>query len=118
VTCEGFPSRFGNGTAAINVLNGIVEALICILSLCGYRSRYDDGLRAGRLAFDSQQGQGIFLYCTASRQALGPTLRSFAGGGGLNRQRREADHSAPSSAEVKRGGAIPPLRRTSSWRDA
>jgi hypothetical protein len=30
----------------------------------------------------------------------------------------EADHSAPSSAEVKNGGAIPPLRRMSSWHNA
>jgi hypothetical protein len=29
---------------------------------------------------------------------------------------READHSPPSSAEVKNGGAITPLPHTSSWR--
>jgi hypothetical protein len=29
---------------------------------------------------------------------------------------READHSPPSSAEVKNGGAIPPLPHTSSLR--
>jgi hypothetical protein len=28
---------------------------------------------------------------------------------------READHSFPSSGEVKNGGAIPPLPYTSSW---
>jgi hypothetical protein len=28
---------------------------------------------------------------------------------GVKRQGREADHSPPSSAEVKNGGAIPPL---------
>jgi hypothetical protein len=31
---------------------------------------------------------------------------------------READHSPPSSAEVKNDGAIPPLPHTSSWRGA
>jgi hypothetical protein len=28
----------------------------------------------------------------------------------------ETDHTPPSSAEVKKGGAIPPLTRISSWR--
>jgi len=31
---------------------------------------------------------------------------------------READHSPPSSAEVRLSGAIPPLPNTSSWRGA
>jgi hypothetical protein len=31
---------------------------------------------------------------------------------------REDQHSPPSSAEVKNGGAIPPLPDTSSWRGA
>jgi hypothetical protein len=34
---------------------------------------------------------------------------------GVNRQGHEADHSPPSSAEVKKGGAIPPLPHMSSW---
>jgi hypothetical protein len=37
---------------------------------------------------------------------------------GVKRLRREADHSPPSSAEVKNGGSIPPLPHTSSWRGA
>jgi hypothetical protein len=37
---------------------------------------------------------------------------------GVNRPRREADHSSPSSAEVKMCGAIPPLSNTSSRRGA
>jgi hypothetical protein len=36
----------------------------------------------------------------------------------ITRQRREADHSPPSSTDVKNGGAIPILRHTSSWRGA
>jgi hypothetical protein len=39
--------------------------------------------------------------------------RSFQNGQG-----READHSPPSNAEVKNGGAIPPLPNVSSWRGA
>jgi hypothetical protein len=34
---------------------------------------------------------------------------------GVKRQRREADQSPPSSAEVKKGGAIHPLPHMSSW---
>jgi hypothetical protein len=35
---------------------------------------------------------------------------------GVRRPGREADRSLLSSAEVKNGGAIPPLPHTSSWR--
>jgi hypothetical protein len=34
---------------------------------------------------------------------------------GVKRPGREVDHSSSSSAEVKNGGAIPPLPLTSSW---
>jgi hypothetical protein len=34
----------------------------------------------------------------------------------IKRQGCEADHSPPSSAEVKNGGAIPPLPDTFLWR--
>jgi hypothetical protein len=37
---------------------------------------------------------------------------------GVKRQGREADHSPPSSAEVKKGGAIPSLPHMSSWHSA
>jgi hypothetical protein len=75
-------------------------------------SRYSDGLRAGRPGFDSWQCK-IFL-STASRPALGvtqPPIQWVPGAlpPGVKRQRREADQSPPSSAEVKNGGAIPPL---------
>jgi hypothetical protein len=42
--------------------------------------------------------------------------RRFPPGG--KRPGREADHSSPSSAEVKNGGAIPPLPHMSSWHSA
>jgi hypothetical protein len=34
---------------------------------------------------------------------------------GVKRQGREADSSSPSSAEVTKGGGIPPLSHMSSW---
>jgi hypothetical protein len=37
---------------------------------------------------------------------------------GVKRQGREGDHSFPYTAEIKNGGAIPPLPHTSSWRSA
>jgi hypothetical protein len=37
---------------------------------------------------------------------------------GVKRPEREADHSALFGAEVKNGGAIPPLPHMSAWRGA
>jgi hypothetical protein len=60
----------------------------------------------GVLGFDSRRGLGIFLFTTASRKALGlvqppiqwiPKALSL----GVKRPGREADHSTPSSAEIK-----------------
>jgi hypothetical protein len=36
----------------------------------------------------------------------------------VKRPGREIHHSSPSSAEIKNGGAIPPLLRMSSWHGA
>jgi hypothetical protein len=44
-------------------------------------------------------GRGKRFFSTASKQALGLPL-------GINRPGREADHSPPSTAEVKNGRAI------------
>jgi hypothetical protein len=60
----------------------------------------------GFLGFDSRQGLGIFLFTTASRTALGPSqppIQWVQGplSVGVKRPGREADHSSPSSAEVK-----------------
>jgi hypothetical protein len=79
----------------------------------GYLSRYNTVLRAGRPGFDSWQDK-VFLFSTASRTALGPTRPSIqwvpgTGGRGISmgvkKPGREADHSPPSSAEVKNVGA-------------
>jgi hypothetical protein len=64
--------------------------------------------------FGSRQGLGIFLFTTASRPALGPTKTPIHWVRGVlplgvKRQGREADHSPPSSAEVKKAWNILPL---------
>jgi hypothetical protein len=94
---------------------------ICIFIDPGLLSGYSDGLLVGRLGFDSRHE--IFLYSTASRPALGPTqpLIQWALGAlpaEVKRQGHVADHSPPSNAEVKNGGAIPPLPYMFSWRGA
>jgi hypothetical protein len=60
----------------------------------------------GVLEFDSRGGLGIFLFTTASRTALGPTQPPIQWAPGalflmVKRPGREADHSPPSSAEIK-----------------
>jgi hypothetical protein len=60
----------------------------------------------GVLGFDSWRGLGFFLFTTASRPALGPIQPPIqwvpgALSLGVKRPVREADHSPPSSAEVK-----------------
>jgi hypothetical protein len=64
------------------------------------------GRTIGILGFESRQGLGIFLFTTASRTALGltqPLIQWILGAPSLEvkRQRREANHSPHSSAEVK-----------------
>jgi hypothetical protein len=53
----------------------------------------------------------MFLYSTAPRPALRLILQSVLGSvlPGVKRERREADHSPLTSAEVKYDGAIPPF---------
>jgi hypothetical protein len=59
-----------------------------------------------------------FLFSTASRLALGPTQPScsVSTGGTFHGFRAAGAWSWPSSAEVKKGGAVSPLPRTSPWR--
>jgi hypothetical protein len=62
----------------------------------------------------SARGEENFLCPTASRPTLGPTLPPIQWvpetlSLGIKRPGREAVHSPSSSAEVKNGGAIPPL---------
>jgi hypothetical protein len=76
--------------------------------------------RAREPQFNSQQGQEIFLFSTASRLALKPTQHPIQWvlgelSLGIKWLEHEADHSPPSSTEVKNTGAIPPLHHMSSW---
>jgi hypothetical protein len=62
--------------------------------------------RLDDLGFESQKGLGIFMFTTATRPALGPIqppIQCVPGALSLEVKRliREADHSHPSSAEVK-----------------
>jgi hypothetical protein len=84
----------------------------------GQLSQYSDGLWAGLPGFYSRHGT-IFLFSTASRPDLGPTqppIQLVPGATSLriNWSGREADHSFPSSVEVKNGEAIPQLPHISS----
>jgi hypothetical protein len=56
------------------------------------------GWTIGVLGFDSRWGMGIFLFTIATRTALESTQPPSLG---VKRPGREADHSPPSSAEVK-----------------
>jgi hypothetical protein len=66
------------------------------------------GLGAGNPGFESRQGQDFSLLHSV-RTGSGAYAASYPTGTGVKRQGREADHSPPSSAEVKNGGAIPPI---------
>jgi hypothetical protein len=88
------------------------DSSVSIVMGCGLDGR---GLNPGR-------GM-IFLLSTASRLALGPTQPPIQWLPGaisqeVKRPVREADHLPPSSAEVKNGGARPPLPHMSSWHNA
>jgi hypothetical protein len=71
----------------------------------GYLNRYRGGLRAGWPWFDSRQ-------CSRPHRFFPqPPIQwvPWALSPGVKREGREADHSPPSSAEVKKGGAISAL---------
>jgi hypothetical protein len=64
------------------------------------------GKRLNTTGLDDRQEQGIFVFVTACRLALGPTqpLIQWVAEAlilGVKLPGREADHSPPSSAEVK-----------------
>jgi hypothetical protein len=68
--------------------------------------RWAKGCTIGVLGFDSRRGLGIFLFANVSRTALEPTQPPIQWAPGtlsleVKRPGREADHSPPSSAEVK-----------------
>jgi hypothetical protein len=91
---------------------GLLQAYSSVNIVIGY-GLGSQGLISGRSKI-------FFLYCAASRQALGSNpspilcvLRALSPG--VKREGRVAVHSPPSNTEVENGGAIPPLPRMSSW---
>jgi hypothetical protein len=76
------------------------------------------GWRTEECGFDSKQGQEIALSSITFRPGLGltePLIREVPAvvSPWVKRQVTEADHSPPSSAEARNGGAVPPLPYTS-----
>jgi hypothetical protein len=71
--------------------------------------------------FDSRQEQETLLHCVQTGSWAHPasypvdTLGNFASD---KRSEREADHSSPTSAEIKNGGAISPRQHRFLWHDA
>jgi hypothetical protein len=79
-------------------------------------SLYSNGLRAEYQGFKSWYGQE---FSPQRPDASGAHPASYSmGNGGEDFLRGEADLSHPSSAEVKNGGAVPPLPYMSSWHGA
>jgi hypothetical protein len=77
----------------------------------------------GVLWFNSQWGQGIFLFTTVSRLAVGPTqspIQWVTGvlSLGVKRPGREADESPHLDPRSSMRGTIPALPNTFSWRGA
>jgi hypothetical protein len=75
----------------------------------GRRSRCSDWLRAGRLRGRSSSPGRVknFLFLTSSAPPMGPTqspIQWVTGGSspGVKRPGREADHSPPTSVDVKK----------------
>jgi hypothetical protein len=69
------------------------------------------GWMTEELGLDYPWGLEIFLFSITSRLALGftqPPIQWIMGScfPGVQQQRHEADHSPPSTAKVKNGGAI------------
>jgi hypothetical protein len=82
------------------------------------RSRYSDGLWAGRTGFDSWQGKRFFSF-PVSRPAVGPTQRPIQWVPGaismeVKQPGRDAGHSSPPRFEINNGDGIPPLPHTYS----
>jgi hypothetical protein len=88
---------------------------------CGSSVNIVTRLWAGRPEFNFRQEMGLFLFTIASQPAVGSTQKPIRGrrctagalSPGVKRLEREADHSPPSSAEVKKAWSYtstPPIR--------
>jgi hypothetical protein len=94
--------------------------MLCYVMLCwlleqGKLSGITLGYRLDDRGFESLQGLGIVILTTVSRPALGTTQSPIQW---VKRLGREADHSPPSSAEVKNVWSYTPIPSMSMWRGA
>jgi hypothetical protein len=99
-----------------------IRAVRCVwvtIGPSGYLSRYTDGLRLDGRGSIPCKGKSWFSTPQSPDRLWGPPSLLYNGyrgsSLGVKRPGREADHSLPSSAEVKNGGAIPLLPRMSLW---
>jgi hypothetical protein len=78
---------------------------------------YSDGCGLDGQSLIPGRGKRFLLH--SIQMASGPTHTPIqwvpAVSPGLKRSRRQANNSAPSSADIKNRGAIPPLPHTYSW---
>jgi hypothetical protein len=83
----------------------------------GERSRYSDGGIGVRVPVGSRI---YFLHVVETGPGAHPSYRMGTGGSfpGVKRRGPEADHSPPTSVEVKKVGSILQLPHTPSWRSA
>jgi hypothetical protein len=108
----------------------ITDSLIFMVDLGVWRSRDGSVGIATGYGLD-ERGVGLpspgwvknFPFTTSCRLALGPTQPPIQGVPGdvypgVKRQKREADHSTPASAEVKKNGFIHSLSHTPPRRSA
>jgi hypothetical protein len=101
------------------IITLVIWLMTYIMALLQQQSSRDSsvGIRTGYGldSWGSIPGRGKFsLFSIVSRLALGPTqppIQWVLGtlSPGVKRPGRQADHSPPSSAKVKNGGATPPL---------
>jgi hypothetical protein len=94
------------GSTMITVIHKKLLLLAVTIISVLYFKRNSDGLRSAQTGFDSRQCK-TFLFSTSFRSALGPTQRPIQWVPqtllpGIKRSGREADHSPPTSAEVKK----------------
>jgi hypothetical protein len=88
----------------------LLSLVLCLHATLGSRDN-SFGIATG-YGLDRRVCKSLFLLSVASRPTLGPTQSPIqcelpALSPGVKGSGREADHSLPSSAEVKKGGAIP-----------
>jgi hypothetical protein len=103
-------------TLSVASSGGVIGTFLLIVSYNGTFLIISDGPEGRGLI---PRGGKIFLLSVTSKPALGPTHPpiqwvSGALSQGVKRQGRQSDHSPPSIARVKNGGALPPISHTSS----